>query len=176
MKPLSNPTVDLCSYNVGGLEYVFHILPITNHILCGHVSRCHFNIELPILESYTWRIIKFFTKNKSPPLQFQNPLYHITFPCPPDLGTRLVSVLFVNVFAGRGTATYDGTAIASAVVKELAEKVGCRTLFSTHYHSLVEDYANNPAVRFRENKTCILDVVVVFAFPDKKDKTSPRSL
>ncbi|XP_030234678.1 DNA mismatch repair protein Msh6 [Gadus morhua] len=48
---------------------------------------------------------------------------------------------------GRGTATYDGTAIASAVVKELAEKVGCRTLFSTHYHSLVEDYANNPAVR-----------------------------
>lgn len=47
---------------------------------------------------------------------------------------------------GRGTATYDGTAIASAVVKELAEKICCRTLFSTHYHSLVEDYANNPAV------------------------------
>ncbi|XP_071337062.1 DNA mismatch repair protein Msh6 isoform X2 [Trachinotus anak] len=48
---------------------------------------------------------------------------------------------------GRGTATYDGTAIASAVVKELAEKICCRTLFSTHYHSLVEDYSNNPAVR-----------------------------
>ncbi|KAM9809995.1 DNA mismatch repair protein Msh6 [Syngnathus typhle] len=48
---------------------------------------------------------------------------------------------------GRGTATYDGTAIACAVVKELAEKICCRTLFSTHYHSLVEDYANNPAVR-----------------------------
>ncbi|KAI4812540.1 hypothetical protein KUCAC02_023919 [Chaenocephalus aceratus] len=48
---------------------------------------------------------------------------------------------------GRGTATYDGTAIASAVVKELAEKICCRTLFSTHYHSLVEDYATNPAVR-----------------------------
>lgn len=52
-----------------------------------------------------------------------------------------------SVFAGRGTATYDGTAIASAVVKELAEKICCRTLFSTHYHSLVEDYATNPAVR-----------------------------
>lgn len=51
------------------------------------------------------------------------------------------------LFVGRGTATYDGTAIASAVVKELAEKICCRTLFSTHYHSLVEDYANNPAVR-----------------------------
>ncbi|XP_061694041.1 DNA mismatch repair protein Msh6 isoform X2 [Syngnathoides biaculeatus] len=48
---------------------------------------------------------------------------------------------------GRGTATYDGTAIACAVVKELAEKICCRTLFSTHYHSLVEDFANNPAVR-----------------------------
>ncbi|XP_061645650.1 DNA mismatch repair protein Msh6 isoform X1 [Phyllopteryx taeniolatus] len=47
---------------------------------------------------------------------------------------------------GRGTATYDGTAIACAVVKELAEKICCRTLFSTHYHSLVEDFANNPAV------------------------------
>lgn len=51
------------------------------------------------------------------------------------------------VSAGRGTATYDGTAIASAVVKELAERIGCRTLFSTHYHSLVEDYAHNRAVR-----------------------------
>lgn len=44
---------------------------------------------------------------------------------------------------GRGTATYDGTAIASAVVNELANSIGCRTLFSTHYHSLVEDFANN---------------------------------
>ncbi|KAG8000032.1 DNA mismatch repair protein Msh6 [Nibea albiflora] len=52
-----------------------------------------------------------------------------------------------RIMAGRGTATYDGTAIASAVVKELAEKICCRTLFSTHYHSLVEDYANNHAVR-----------------------------
>ncbi|KAJ8250672.1 hypothetical protein COCON_G00225940 [Conger conger] len=48
---------------------------------------------------------------------------------------------------GRGTATYDGTAIASAVVKELAETIRCRTLFSTHYHSLVEDHARDPAVR-----------------------------
>ncbi|XP_062318877.1 DNA mismatch repair protein Msh6 [Osmerus eperlanus] len=48
---------------------------------------------------------------------------------------------------GRGTATYDGTAIASAVVSELAERLGCRTLFSTHYHSLVEDYSHSTAVR-----------------------------
>ncbi|XP_013373023.1 PREDICTED: DNA mismatch repair protein Msh6 [Chinchilla lanigera] len=48
---------------------------------------------------------------------------------------------------GRGTATFDGTAIANAVVKELAETIRCRTLFSTHYHSLVEDYSKNVAVR-----------------------------
>ncbi|XP_016049760.1 DNA mismatch repair protein Msh6 isoform X2 [Erinaceus europaeus] len=48
---------------------------------------------------------------------------------------------------GRGTATFDGTAIANAVVKELAENIKCRTLFSTHYHSLVGDYSHNVAVR-----------------------------
>ncbi|XP_036429508.1 DNA mismatch repair protein Msh6 [Colossoma macropomum] len=48
---------------------------------------------------------------------------------------------------GRGTATYDGTAIASAVVKELSERIRCRTLFSTHYHSLVEDHAQDSAVK-----------------------------
>jgi DNA mismatch repair protein MSH6 len=44
---------------------------------------------------------------------------------------------------GRGTATYDGTAIASAVLRELTEGVACRTLFSTHYHSLVDGLHGN---------------------------------
>ncbi|XP_007434749.1 DNA mismatch repair protein Msh6 [Python bivittatus] len=48
---------------------------------------------------------------------------------------------------GRGTATFDGTAIASAVVKELSENIKCRTMFSTHYHSLVEDYSHSLSVR-----------------------------
>ncbi|KAL7302864.1 hypothetical protein TKK_0004096 [Trichogramma kaykai] len=46
---------------------------------------------------------------------------------------------------GRGTSTYDGTAIAASVVEALT-KMGCRTLFSTHYHSLVEDYKTNQNV------------------------------
>lgn len=48
---------------------------------------------------------------------------------------------------GRGTATYDGTAIASAVVNELSKNIRCRTLFSTHYHSLVELFSDDPNVR-----------------------------
>ncbi|CAL1277104.1 unnamed protein product [Larinioides sclopetarius] len=47
---------------------------------------------------------------------------------------------------GRGTATYDGTAIAFAALDYLANDIGCRTLFSTHYHSLVEDFCEHPSV------------------------------
>ena len=44
---------------------------------------------------------------------------------------------------GRGTATFDGTSIAYSVVKELAQKIHCRTLFSTHYHHLVEEFSTD---------------------------------
>ena len=37
---------------------------------------------------------------------------------------------------GRGTSTYDGLAIARAVVEHLHELTGARTLFATHYHEL----------------------------------------
>ncbi len=37
---------------------------------------------------------------------------------------------------GRGTSTYDGLAIAWAVVEAMHDKLQCRTLFATHYHEL----------------------------------------
>lgn len=46
---------------------------------------------------------------------------------------------------GRGTSTYDGTAIAAAVVRELAS-LNARTLFSTHYHTLVDEFKNSEQV------------------------------
>lgn len=49
---------------------------------------------------------------------------------------------------GRGTATYDGTAIASAVANELSQYTRCRTLFSTHYHSLAEHHAPDDNIGF----------------------------
>lgn len=37
---------------------------------------------------------------------------------------------------GRGTATFDGLAIAWAITEFLHDQVGCRALFATHYHEL----------------------------------------
>ena len=37
---------------------------------------------------------------------------------------------------GRGTSTFDGLAIAQAVVEHLHGRIGCRTLFATHYLQL----------------------------------------
>jgi DNA mismatch repair protein MutS len=38
---------------------------------------------------------------------------------------------------GRGTSTFDGLAIAWSVTEDIARRIGCRTLFATHYHQLV---------------------------------------
>ncbi|XP_050071807.1 probable DNA mismatch repair protein Msh6 [Anopheles maculipalpis] len=46
---------------------------------------------------------------------------------------------------GRGTATYDGTAVAGSVVHFLAD-LKCRTMFSTHYHNLVDSFHDDPRV------------------------------
>ena len=37
---------------------------------------------------------------------------------------------------GRGTATFDGLALAWAIAEFLHDQVGCRTMFATHYHEL----------------------------------------
>lgn len=39
---------------------------------------------------------------------------------------------------GRGTATFDGMALAQAIIEYIHENINCKTFFSTHYHELTD--------------------------------------
>ena len=41
---------------------------------------------------------------------------------------------------GRGTSTYDGLALAYGILKYMVEEKKCKTLFSTHYHLLIDEF------------------------------------
>ena len=62
-------------------------------------------------------------------------------------------ILFDEI--GRGTATFDGMAIAQAMIEYIASEIHCMTLFSTHYHELTElegkiDNVNNYCIAVKE--------------------------
>ncbi len=50
--------------------------------------------------------------------------------------TRNSLILFDEI--GRGTATFDGMALAQAIIEYIHEEIGCKALFSTHYHELTQ--------------------------------------
>ncbi len=48
---------------------------------------------------------------------------------------------------GRGTSTFDGISIAKSVAEYINNKIGCKTLFATHYHELIALEKENRGIR-----------------------------
>ncbi|MCJ1470515.1 DNA mismatch repair protein msh6 [Pseudocyphellaria aurata] len=48
---------------------------------------------------------------------------------------------------GRGTSSWDGVAVAQAVLHHVATHIGSIGFFATHYHSLAEEFSGHPEVR-----------------------------
>ncbi|MDY3081180.1 MAG: DNA mismatch repair protein MutS [Candidatus Enterosoma sp.] len=46
--------------------------------------------------------------------------------------------LFLFDEIGRGTATYDGMAIAQSIIEYIVKNIHCKTFFSTHYHEITK--------------------------------------
>ncbi|KAG1747375.1 DNA mismatch repair protein Msh6 [Suillus lakei] len=58
---------------------------------------------------------------------------------------------------GRGTSTYDGMAIAGAVLHEIATRTLPLAFFATHYGSLTDDFAYHPNIRNMHMSTMLDD-------------------
>lgn len=48
---------------------------------------------------------------------------------------------------GRGTATFDGMSLAEAILEYVVNHIGCKTLFSTHYHELTVMEEKYPSIK-----------------------------
>jgi DNA mismatch repair protein MSH6 len=118
--------------NMGGkstLSWSLGFLVVTAHMGC-HVpaSSCQFT---PVDRLFTHMGASDIMAGESTfyvePSEITSVLHHVT----------KHSLVLVDEL-GCETSAFDGTTIAAAIVKELGN-LECRTLFSTHYHTLVED-------------------------------------
>lgn len=73
---------------------------------------------------------------------------------------------------GRGTSTYDGLALAWAILEDICERLGCRTLFATHYHELPALENRHASIRNLSVAVEERDGEIVFLHEVRKGKAS----
>lgn len=69
-------------------------------------------------------------------------------------------ILFDEI--GRGTATFDGMALAQAIIEYIHDKTGCKALFSTHYHELTVLDQSLPYLKNVHVEANLVDGTIVF--------------
>jgi DNA mismatch repair protein MutS len=75
---------------------------------------------------------------------------------------------------GRGTSTYDGMALAQAIMEYIHANIGAKTLFSTHYHELTVMEDHLPALRNVHVRAVEEDGEIIFLHrvePGKADRS-----
>jgi DNA mismatch repair protein mutS len=63
---------------------------------------------------------------------------------------------------GRGTATYDGMSLAQAMLEYIHNEIGCKTLFSTHYHELTNLAKDLKHLKNVHVKAIVEDKTIIF--------------
>ncbi|NLZ75057.1 MAG: DNA mismatch repair protein MutS [Erysipelotrichia bacterium] len=71
---------------------------------------------------------------------------------------------------GRGTSTYDGMALAQAMLEYIDAAIGAKTLFSTHYHELTALENNMERVRNKNVEVHEEDQQITFLYKVKDGK------
>lgn len=79
-------------------------------------------------------------------------------------------ILFDEI--GRGTATFDGMAIAQAMIEYIATKVKCITLFSTHYHELTFLEDKNLGIKNVHASASVTNNELVFKYLIKEGRSN----
>lgn len=76
--------------------------------------------------------------------------------------TKNSLVLFDEI--GRGTSTYDGVAIAQSMMEYLAETIGCKSIFSTHYHELTQVAENIDSIKNVQVSVSEINHKIIFLY------------